>query len=351
MKAHSCVFVLLVGLSGLATVPARAACDPAGGAEFICGVTNAEDLVRVPDTQWVLVSGMSDTGQGHLYAIDRKAKTPVSIYPGEGAKDQLDKKTYASCPGPLPQGTFGAHGIDVHAKSAGKLSLLAVNHGGRESIEVFDVDTTGKAPAVTWIGCVILPKGASGNSVVALPGGGFVMTNFKDPDDKDAFGKMTAMQITGNVLEWTPKTGWKPLPNSEMSGANGVVASSDGKTLYVAGWPGKNVTRWERSGDSWKKGESVTTGILTDNLRWAADGSLIAAGQDASMPGVFQCQPPCYVASAAVQIDPRTMKMTKRLVTYPGNASFAGGTTILDVGNEYWIGTYRGDRIARVPMK
>jgi SMP-30/Gluconolactonase/LRE-like region len=230
-------------------------------------------------------------------------------------------------------------------------TLLAVNHAHRESIEVFELDATGKSPSVTWVGCVVFPDGTSGNGVVGLPGGGFVTTNFRDPKDADSFKKMSAKQITGNVMEWQPKTGWTTLPESAMSGANGIALSSDGKWLYVAGWPDKNVTRFERTGDRWTKRDSFDTGILTDNLRWMADGSLLAAGQDANMPGVFECRAPaCYVGSAAVKIDPRTMKM-QRVVSYKGNESFQGATTAIDVGNEYWIGSYRGDRVARVPAR
>jgi hypothetical protein len=350
MNTRSCLFVLLVGVLALSTMPARgAACDPVGGAEFICGLASPEDLVRLPETQWVLVSAMAE-GKSHLYAVDAKTHAPVSLYPVDGAREQQDKKTYASCPGPLPKGTFGAHGIDIRPKGGGMHTLYAVNHAGRESIEVFNLDATGKTPTATWIGCAVFPGGASGNSVVGLPGGGFITSNFRDPKDADAFKKMTAGEITGNVLEWQPKSGWKPLPDSAMSGANGLALSSDGKWLYVAGWPGKNVTRFERTGDKWTKRDAIATGILTDNLRWAADGSLIAAGQDASMPGVFECRPPCYVGSAAVKIDPKTLK-TQRLVSYAGNESFQGSTTVIDVGNEFWLGSFRGDRIARLPAR
>jgi hypothetical protein len=253
------------------------------------------------------------------------------------------------CPGPLPADTFGAHGIDVRPKGKGVSTLYAVNHSGRESIEIFEVDSNGAQPSLTWIGCAVLPAKASGNGVVGLPEGGFITTNFKDPADAKAFDKMSAMQITGAVLEWHPEKGWTVLPDSAMSGANGLALSKDAKTLYVAGWPGKNVTRYERSGSTWAKKESITTGILTDNLRWMSDGTLLAGGQDASMPAVFQCRAPaCRVGSAAIKIDLQTGKAS-RLVQYAGSDGFEGGTTALEVGDEIWFGSYKGARIARLP--
>jgi hypothetical protein len=349
MNTRSCAGALLWGVLAFSTVPARAACEGADGAEFICGLAAPEDLIRVPESEWVIVSGMAE-GQSHLYAVDARTKAPVSLYPVANPREQHDTKTYASCPSPLPKGTFGAHGVDVRPKGRGKHTLYAVNHAHRESIEVFELDVTGRTPAVTWVGCVVFPDGASGNGVVGLPDGGFITTNFRDPKDQDAFKKMSAGQITGNVMEWRPKSGWTPLPDSAMSGANGLALSNDGKWLYVAGWPGKNVTRFERTGDKWTKRDSIPTGILTDNLRWMADGSLLAAGQDANMPAVFECRPPCRVGSAAVKIDPRTLK-TRRVVSYAGNESFEGATTAIEVGNEYWIGSYRGDRVARLPAR
>lgn len=350
MNTKPYAFALLLCTFALGAVPAHAACEGADGAEFICGLAAPEDLIRVPETQWALVSGMAE-GKSHIYAVDAKTRVPTSLYPVQGAREKLDKKTYASCPGPLPKGVFGAHGIDVRPKVRGTHTLYAVNHAGRESIEVFELNAAGASPSVTWVGCVVFPAGTSGNGIVGLPDGGFITTNFKDPADADAFKKMSAGQITGNVLEWHPTSGWTPLPDSAMSGANGLALSSDGKWLYVAGWPGKNVTRYERTGNQWTKRDAIPTGILTDNLRWMADGSLLAGGQDANMPAVFECRPPtCRVGSAAVKINTSTLQ-TSRVVNYAGNDSFEGATTVLEVGKEYWLGSYKGDRIARLPAK
>ncbi len=348
MNMKSCVFALSLCALALCASPARAACEAADGVEFICGLANPEDLIRVPDSRWVLVSSMDD-GMSHLYAVDAQTHEQMVLYPADSAREAQDKKTYARCPGPLPKGVFGSHGVDLRTKQRGLHTVYVVNHEGRESIEVFELSTTGKTPAVTWIGCAVLPAGASGNGVVGLPDGGFITTNFRDPGDPDAFRKMGAGEITGNVLEWHPFTGWAALPDSATSGANGIALSPEGKWLYVAEWPGKRVQRYERTGDHWTKRDAIPTGILTDNLRWMADGSLLAAGQDASMPAIFDCRPPaCRVGSGAVKIDTRTLQ-TKRLISYAGNASFEGATTAIQVGNEFWLGSYRGERIARLP--
>ncbi len=84
---------------------------------------------------------------------DRKSMT---VYPSSTAKEQLDTKTYPKCPG-APRGAFTTHGVYVVPGAGPVYKLFVVGHGARESIEVFQVDTRGAAPAVTWTGCVIAP--------------------------------------------------------------------------------------------------------------------------------------------------------------------------------------------------
>ena len=350
---HFLSILSFCALAGSATLPARAAeCEADGKAQFICGLKSPEDLAHVPGSEWILVSGMADaqSHRGQLYAVNSRTKSFKSIYPLRSSEPKHDRSRYAACPGPLPNGEFGAHGIDIKKGFNRIHTLYAVNHAGRESFEVFELDASGPEPALTWIGCVVYPAGTSGNGIVALPDGGIATTNFKDPADTNAFQKMTAGEITGNVLEWHADKGWTTIPDSAMSGANGIVVTPDGKSLYVAGWPGKNVTRFERGAASPKR-ETIATGILTDNLRWMDDGSILAGGQDGDMPGVFQCRPPeCRIGSAAVKIDPRTQKAT-RVASYAGSAGFEGSTTSLAVGEEIWMGSFRGERILRLPAK
>ena len=43
----------------LAAPASAQSCGPASGLDFVCGPKNAEDLVRVPGTPWIIASGMS----------------------------------------------------------------------------------------------------------------------------------------------------------------------------------------------------------------------------------------------------------------------------------------------------
>ena len=59
----------------------------------------------------------------------------------------------------------------------------------------------------------------------------------------------------------------------------------------------------------------------------------------------------CHDAAATVaRWDPKTLKV-QEAVRYPSDDVFFGATAALQVGKEIWIGSVRGDRIARYPAR
>jgi hypothetical protein len=46
----------------------------------------------------------------------------------------------------------------------------------------------------------------------------------------------------------------------------------------------------------------------------------------------------------AVAVDPQTMRDTI-IAQGPANPNFSNATMVLPIGNEFWIGTFSGDRI------
>ena len=87
--------------------------------------------------------------------------------------------------------------------------------------------------------------------------------------------------------------------------------------------------------------DSVNVGFRVDNIRWAPDGTLLAAGQGGAAPSQ---------TSNVARVDPKTLKF-EELVRYPNNPSFASGTVAIQMGSELWVGSVRGDRIAIFPAK
>jgi len=149
----------------------------------------------------------------------------------------LDGKTYDTCPGapePEDKAKFTTHGLALRVGKNSMHTLYAVHHGKRESIEVFEVDARGKMPTLTWVGCAVAPDPIGLNSVVPLPKGGFIGTDFlARGGDPSARTKMMAGEPNGALWEWHTGKGWTKIPGSEAAGANGLEVSKDGKTLYV----------------------------------------------------------------------------------------------------------------------
>ncbi|MCB1672927.1 MAG: hypothetical protein R3F41_10030 [Gammaproteobacteria bacterium] len=308
-------------------------CDNDGEIRFLCGLTNGEDLVRLPGTQWVIASSMVD--EGALYAIDTGSGSISRIFPAAAAGSDQDQIRFGACPGPLSS-RFRPHGLAVRAGTGANPTLYAVGHGDREAVEIFDVETSGTLPRLTWRGCVVAPGGVSLNSVTPLPEGGFVATNFNTRG--------------GQLWEWHAALGWNVVPGSEMRGPNGIVASADGRWLFIGGWVDQAVVRLSRGQQPVQKAV-VSVGFHVDNVRWAADGTLLAAGQyGAAGASIGRCLNGgnCQgVASRAARVDPETLKV-EQLINYPSSQRLVFGTVALQVGNEIWLGGIAGgERIAR----
>src|SRR6185436_492132 len=116
------------------------ACTPSNGLNFICGLQKPEDLVLIPGTLWLIASGM-DPGAG-LHLIDTRAKRAQPLYPSD-TPARPDRNRFASCPDPLDPRQAVLHGLSLRPAQAGHYTLYATNHGGRESIEAFDIDGGG----------------------------------------------------------------------------------------------------------------------------------------------------------------------------------------------------------------
>lgn len=332
----SVVAALLLGTAG----PGAAGCDPVGNVRFVCDQSGPEDLALVPGSPWLLASGM--TANGALRLVNVGDRTTTVLFPSAAAKERFDKKTYPSCPGPIDpeeKDKFRAHGLYLRPGSNSLNTLYMVHHGNRESIEIFELDGRSKPPALTWIGCAVAPDPIGLNSVVGLPDGGFITTNFS-PRNGDAAGRgrMMAGQNNGELWEWHTSTGWKTVPGSESAGPNGLEISKDGKWLYIGGWGSQSVVRLSR-GQTPVKRDSVPVGFRVDNVRWAPDNTLLAAGQGGTAPAQ---------TSNVARVDPGSLKV-QELVRQPYGDVLTAGTVAVQIGKELWVGSVRGDRIAIFP--
>jgi len=313
--------------------------------------------VLVPGTQWIIASGFAP-GAG-LYLIDTETKTFTTGYPGDNARAAQDMQAWGNCPGAPDSAALVTHGLNLRPGSNGHSTLYVVGHGGREAIEVFDVDATEAMPVLTWTGCIELPEGMEANSVASLGDGSLVATFPLHPGK--TISDAMAREPTGAVHKWSPgDSGFTPIQGTEMPYANGIEVSADGQEIYVASSGLFNVTAFSNSNPARPLRTTPTLAFVPDNLHMGADGNLITAGllvEDARCGDVrgprefvleeFAACPRPFIAWT---IEPQTMQ-GRVLVQGPAIEQFSNITMALPVGDEVWIGTFAGDRVAWRSLK
>ncbi|HEX7856165.1 MAG TPA: hypothetical protein VF503_20990 [Sphingobium sp.] len=304
----------------------------------------------MPGTDWIITSGMIGAGSpcGRLFAVHRDdhSCSEISPYFLEFALDQARFGEQAD----LDPYNLAPHGIDVITRADGVLELYVVNHGGRESIEVFEILLHDRRPRLRWIGGVEFPGTAIGNDVAAVPGGGFVTTTTGHIDGSSPASRAELLSKvdTGGVLEWSRVDGWKLLPGTQMSVANGVALSKDGLWLYVTGTNSRNIKRVQR-GPIDPEIHSVEIDILPDNLTWTASGQLLVAGTYGVdllefMAAHFGANPNMFLPSRILHIDPHSLEaFTAIEYTEP---VYGAATVALEVGEQIWVGAARDQGIA-----
>jgi sugar lactone lactonase YvrE len=335
-------------------MPPPLACGVHGDAEVICGTRSPEDLELTPDGKFLIVpqfvQGPAGAGVAGLSLFDISKKTFARLTAtSEPLKDWGD----AACPGPIGE-ALAPHGTSLVKRANGKQQLYVVNHGGRQSIEMYELKQTAGTWGIVWHGCVPSP-GPEYNDVAALTDGTFIATHPTgipaDPAQKgkQAAGGAFGGQPTGFVVRWAAGKETE-LPGTRTAYPNGVVATPDGKTAYYAVYASKEARRYDLRAQ--KETGVVKLDFMPDNLTWTKKGNLLAAGikgisgECPAASGQF-----CRQAFAVDAIDPA--KQTRKSV-YDSNGKgvlIPGVSSALQVGNDVYIGAFEGDRVVKVAWK
>jgi hypothetical protein len=331
-------------------VSAQDSCRSAGGVEFVCGPTNPEDLVLVPDSDWIISSGMA-AGAG-FYLVDstdgawRELSTSV----------RHDMARYPNCPSPVSSTEFESHGLNIRRDANGRTTLYVVGHGAREAIEIFDVSNTGARPSLTWVGCVLMPDGLAANSVASFADGSLVATVLMMPGK--TFADSVAMRPTGAVFKWSPgDSGFTLIEGTELPGNNGIEVSADGEEIYVVSSGFQTIVAFSNSNPAQQLRTTEQLPITPDNVHMGPNGGLLTAGMKNDVP---ECGGPpgpehdlarlasCPRGTIAIEVDPATMEF-QVLVETPALQEFSNATMALPADGKLWFGTFSGDRIAISP--
>ena len=174
------------------------------------------------------------------------------------------------------------------------------------------------------------------NSVVATPERGIAATHMNLP--------------VGAVYEWHRGEGWEQVPGSESAGPNGIEISADGNWFFIGGWGTRSIIKLSR-GQNNVIVDSVNLPHHVDNVRWASDGSLLAAGHvGPQADSIVTClsQQRCNgVSTRVTRVDANNLTV-RQIIDYPSNPLFLLGTVAIEVGDEVWVGGIAGsNRIAR----
>jgi len=328
-------------------------CEPVGNARPICGFKNPEDLAPLPGDEALLVSeyGEVEGGKpGDLALLVLATDARRVLFRGGDAK-AAPKPGWGdpNCPGP-PPAAFSPHGIDLARRPDGKLQLLVVQHGGRESVEFFEVTGSGSDWKVAWRGCVLAPPDASLNEVVALPEGGFLTTKMM-PLSGNLVKLTETSGPTGEVYEWSEKGGFEKVPGTQGALPNGIEVSPDGKTIFMNASMGNELRRVDRATG---KIEGRAEVPAPDNVTWSPDGTrlLVASLRSLDPKDFTVCQHlergACPLPFAIVAVDP--VALTTEDVYVGDGPPMGGGTVGLQVGDELFVGSFAGDRVLRVDL-
>lgn len=331
----------------------QGSCGAVGDVEFVCGLTNPEDLVAVPGTPWIIASGMA--GGANFTAINSMTgeSKPLTVTSAD-----LNRMYPRDCSAPPEASEFESHGLNLRDVQNGRLTLHVVGHGAREAIEIYDVDTTPEGPSLTWKGCILMPEGLAANSVAAFEDGSIVATVLFTPG-KTFADAVVDKEPTGAVYKWElGDEGFTLIAGSELPANNGIEVSEDGGEIYVASSGLQTIVAFSNTNPTEQLRTTAPLPITPDNVHMSPDGKLLTAGMKNDVP---ECGGPpgpehsieilaaCPRGSIAIEIEPATMA-DRVLVETPALEVFSNATMVLPAGGRYWFGTFSGDRVASAPM-
>lgn len=326
-------------------------CSGSGGLDYVCGLAVPEDLVIVPGTDWVVAGAYSEENTAGLYLVDALSKNVSELYSPQEGRNRLNRNLYAACPGAPDLNNFQTHGLAIQTEVSSDeiYKLYAVSHGGREAIEVFELDASSAMPQITWVGCVLMPDGLDANDVSAMRDGTILATVLMHPGF--SFEDLLSGNPTGAVYKWVPgSNGFIKLEGSEFAGNNGIQVSTDETEIFVAVSGESAIFTIANTNPTRLLRRTRTMAFAPDNVVYDSNGYLLTAGMrddEATCAGTGA--PPvsnCPRGSIASYIHPETMQDRVILDTV-ATPDFTGATmAIIPGGKEVWIGSFRSSRIA-----
>jgi hypothetical protein len=309
-------------------------CAPAEGLHFICSTGAAEEIVRIPGTNWLIASGLNVGSPAQLHVVDVAAKQARALA-------VVLAPASSSCRPPDPS-RWSMDGLAITPGVTGGFRLFAANHGDRLAIEIFDVAIGADGPEVRWTGCAPLPPGTLANGIAALGAHDIFVTSFHALDDPLAWVKMARGDPTGSVWRWQEGTGFSQVDVGAVSGANGIALSEDGRSLYLSAWSERTLVIIDRRSGARRR---ITLDFLPDNIHIGSDGRLLVGGQRTSVAAIGACGAQCPQPWVIARVDPANGR-SDTLVHGVGSAAINYACGALELDDALYITVRGDDRIA-----
>lgn len=337
--------------------PLRSDSGDAPELQAVTGLQAPEDIEVLPDDRYLLLSqfGGMEGGPGSLVVFDRESSEHRRLYPQPGAlSGGAGPWGDQRCPGE-PGSALSPHGIHLSRRDDGALQLLVVNHGGRESVEFFEVSGAGGDIALEWRGCAVGPEDSFLNDVAALPDGRVLVTHMFDRSiaaTPEGQARALSGEVEGWVWEWRPRQGFRVLAGSRQTFPNGIQVDAEGRYAYVNLYGADAVIKLDLS-----RGEVVARAAVPspDNSSWGADGRLLVASHIGTEETLApECQSAesrfCPMAFQIVALDPATMQ-GEVIFSHDGGEPMGAGTVAVEVDDHLYIGSFVGDRMLVVRQR
>ncbi len=329
-------------------------CTSSDKMRVVCGMQSPEDIAVVEGGDYLLLSELGDMGEraGRIVLFNVASEEFQAAYPfpSKPAKAPDNVQGSAECVTP-PTAEMSPHGSHLVQLADGSWRYLVVNHGDREAVELFSVQRNEEdVPHLHWQGCVLPAENTLINDVVGLSNGDVVYTRMYRPDD--FMGQQLGMLIkanTGDVWRWGRAKGLQLLPYTAGSLTNGIEVSADERFVFINQYMNEEVHKYDLE-------QQQLVGIApvpnVDNSAWGPNGELWLASHTGEVSAMMKCFSDslrtCGLAFEIVALNPDTMET--RVVFQHQGPPMGAATVATPLGDNVYLGSFVGDRLAIVPL-
>lgn len=351
---------VLAALAMAFCVPAMAQapsqqCEGDSELAYLCDAQKPEDIVAIPGTRWLIASGFVQ-GAG-LKLVETATRDFRPWFTAVPAQVQPDRKAFPRCPAPVDPALFNTRGLSLRKTGEGRYRLLVVNHGGRESVEVFDVMApAGVTPSLVWRGCLPMPEGQVGNSVAQFDDGTALVTVLTRPGT--TIGDFMLGRRTGGIWQWQPgDTAFTLLPGTDLPGNNGIETDPDQRRFYVVAFGWHAVVIYDRANTAKPLARIDAPDFMPDNIHWTGN-RLLLAGMRLDEPACGGLRKVdngvadpmlCHRGWIVGEVDLAKGRIATVAYGTP-RAGFNGLSAAALAGHELWLGSFQSSRIAIAPL-